>query len=65
MCSHLDGAVVDQETVHLRESLAGAVRMVEDDRGDTTADTTGAVGQLDSLDLTDSLVEVVLFAVEG
>lgn len=34
--------------------------MVEDDAGGTLANATGAIRELDSLDLADSLLEVIL-----
>lgn len=62
---NLHGTVVDKQTVELGEGLAGTIGVVEDNRGDTAANTTGAVGELDLLDLADSLLEVVLLCCVG
>jgi hypothetical protein len=60
---YLDWPTVDEETVQLGESLAGAIGMVEGDMGNATADTARAVGNLGSLDVSDGLLEV--FLIEG
>jgi len=58
--SYLDGSVVDEETIESRESLGGAIGMLEGDVGNTTTDTTGRVVNLHLLNLTDCLLEVLL-----
>jgi len=62
MCgeTYLDWAVVDEQTVQLREGLTGSIGMVEDDMGNATADTTWAVRQLNPLDLSNGSLEVFL-----
>ncbi len=62
--TYLDRAVIDEETIQVRERLAGAVGMREDDGGDATADTTRSIGQFDPLDMTNRPGEVFLM-VEG
>lgn len=51
--SYLDRLAVDEQTVKGGESLAGAVRLLERDVRDATANATGSVGNLDLLDLAD------------
>jgi hypothetical protein len=58
--TYLDGLVVDQKTVEGLEGLAGAIGVLEGDVGNATADTAGAVRDLDLLDLADRLLEVFL-----
>lgn len=60
---YLDRPTVDEETVQLGESLAGAIGVVEGDMSNTTADTARAVGNLSSLNVSDGLLEV--FLIEG
>lgn len=59
-CTHLDRSVVNQKAIQLLEGLAGAVRLVECHVGDTTALRVGAVRDLDSLDGTNGLDEILL-----
>lgn len=58
--TYLDRAIVNEKTIESGESFAGSIGVVESDVGETTADTPGAVGDLDLLDLTNSLLEVFL-----
>lgn len=55
-----DGAVVNQKSIQLLESLAGAILFVEGDVGNTTALRVRTVGKLDLLDGADGLNEVFL-----
>lgn len=57
---YLHGPVVDEKAIQLGEGLACAIGVVKDNRGNTAANTTRTVRQLDSLDLADCLVEVIL-----
>lgn len=58
--ANLDRSVVHEKAVQLLESLAGAVRLVESDIGNATADRVGTVNEVDSLDGSDSLDKVFL-----
>lgn len=50
--AYLDGAVVNEETIELGKSLAGAVRVVERHLGNALAFALGAVREIHLLDLT-------------
>lgn len=51
---------VNEDTIEGAGSLGGAIGSCEKDVGNTTADTSWAVGDLDSLDWTGGLGEVLL-----
>lgn len=57
---NLDGATVDEETVELLEGSASAIRLVEDDIGNTTALRVRAVRELNALDGPDRLNKIFL-----
>jgi hypothetical protein len=58
--AHLDRSVVDKKTVQFLEGLASAIRLMEGHVCDTAALRVRAVGELDSLDGTNGLDEVLL-----
>lgn len=58
--AYLDGAAVNEQAIQLGVGLASAIGMVKDNLGDTAAGATGAVRQLDFLDLADGGLEVFL-----
>jgi len=58
--AYLDRSVVDEETIELGESLAGAIGVVEGNLGNTLAIALGAVRKIHLLDLTNCALEVFL-----
>lgn len=63
--TYLDRLVVNQKAIEACKGLGGAIGVVEGDMGDATADTTRAVRELNLLDLTDRLLEVLLYRGES
>ena len=58
---YLDRAVINEEAVQRVERLGSSVGMVESDVGDTATNAARAVRNLNLLDLTNGLLEVLLF----
>ena len=58
--TNLDWPVVDEKTIKLLESIAGSVRSSESHVGNAAAHTIGPIRQLNALDWSDSLDEVIL-----
>lgn len=58
--THLHRATVNKSAVQFLGGLGGSVRLAEDDRSNTTADTVLVVGNSDPLDRADCLCEIVL-----
>jgi hypothetical protein len=56
----LDGTAVDQKTIQGLEGLASTIRLPEGDIGDSSALRVRAIGQLNPLDRTNGLSEVLL-----
>lgn len=48
--AHLHGPSIDEKSIQILGSLAGSVRLAENDRGDTTACAVLVVSEHDSLD---------------
>lgn len=58
--AHLDRSVVDKKAIQFLEGLASAIRLMKGHVCDTAALRVRAVGELDSLDGTNGLDEVLL-----
>lgn len=58
---NLDGAAINEKTIELLEGLASAVRLMEDDIGNTAALRVGAVRELNTLDGANRLDKVFLY----
>lgn len=58
--TYSDGPVVNEETIQLLVSLAGAIGVMEHNVGDTTAASSRSVYELGLLDSRDSCLEVLL-----
>jgi len=63
--TYLDWLVVNQKTIEACKGFGGAIGVVEGDMCDAAADTTGAVRELNLLNLTDRLLKVLLYRGES
>ena len=57
---YLHGSLVDKHAVKLDQGVVGAARLIEDDRGDTTADTIRAICEHGTLDGCHRFAEIFL-----
>lgn len=58
--TYLDWAVVNKQTVQLLEGLTSAIRLAEDNVGNSTTLRVRSIGDLDLLDRTNGLNKVLL-----